>query len=83
MSDGDVRVFDQVLRKALGDESLDTLWEKHADAALRGDGERLRLLDEFLCTAVALGNNAVVAEQSKLRRSVKRNPSWPFENPLQ
>jgi hypothetical protein len=61
----DLLLFDRALRGALDGESLDDLWEKHAAATLRGDGERLRLLTEVLQTAVTLGNHAVVAEQSK------------------
>lgn len=59
------RLFDCAVERALDGESLDRLMEKHVRAARRGDDERLRWLWRLFQSAVALGNNAVVAEWSK------------------
>ncbi len=67
MSDNEtLLVFDKAVQSALDGEPLDVWWEKHVDAAAqRGDGERLRLLDSILETAVRLGHHAVVADVSR------------------
>ena len=66
MSDNEtLLLFDKALQSALGGETLDSLLEKHADAALRGDGERLRFLERALELAVTLGYHAVVADESR------------------
>jgi hypothetical protein len=65
MDDHDHRLFDSAVERALDGDSLEKLMEQHVRAARRGDDERLRLLWQLFQTAVALGNNAVVAEWSK------------------
>lgn len=58
------RALERALELALDGETLDSLMTKYATAVARGDLERVRLLDEMLRLVVALGNQAVTAEQS-------------------
>ena len=59
-------VFDRAVHAALHGEPLDVWWENEVDrAAGRGDGERLRLMEQVLETAVVLGYHAVVADASR------------------
>lgn len=59
------RLFDFTVERALNGDSLENLMEQHVRAARRGDDERLRWLWQLFESAVAVGNNAVVAEWSK------------------
>jgi len=61
----DIELFDRVLEQSLGGETLDSLMEKCFAAAARGDWERVRLLDNALELATALGTHAVVSAQSQ------------------
>lgn len=67
MSDDEtLSVFDRAVQAALHGEPLDVWWANQVDtAAGRGDGERLRLMEQVLETAVALGYHAVVADVSR------------------
>jgi hypothetical protein len=65
----DVRLFDEVLRQALGGDTWDALMQKHAVALQRGDFERVRALNDIERLAVVLGNHALLTEWMKPNRA--------------
>jgi hypothetical protein len=60
----DVRLFDAVVTKALGD-SLEGMMTKAVVALQRGDFERLEFIDAAVRAAATLGNAAVAAQSER------------------
>ena len=63
MSD-DLRLFDRVFDQALGGDTVPVI-EKHRAAIVRGDWERVRVIDELMRMPAILGTNALTAEGTR------------------